>query len=174
MLRLASGHFPTQTARRDSLLVVGVTPTGNREAGKFAADTTQLPTGCQPESLAHRHIGRHSSGAKLAKGRSLPFVHRPPNFRYAYRFAGLASPTDDEVVKATVRGIRRTLGTAKMKKAPATAERLLAMAANTDAGLRGLRDRALLLIGSQQDRPGRRGPNHRRSVWQDRLPRRRA
>src|SRR5262249_52237728 len=31
---------------------VGVTPTGNGDAGKFAADTTQLPTGCQPESLA--------------------------------------------------------------------------------------------------------------------------
>jgi site-specific recombinase XerD len=59
----------------------------------------------------------------------------------------LATPTDDELVKATVRGIRRTLGTAKIKKAPATAERLLAMAANTGAGLKGLRDRALLLIG---------------------------
>jgi len=31
------------------LLVVGVTPTDNRDAGKFAADTTQLPTGCQPD-----------------------------------------------------------------------------------------------------------------------------
>jgi site-specific recombinase XerD len=51
------------------------------------------------------------------------------------------------LVKATVRGIRRTLGTAKIKKAPATAERLLAMAANTGADLKGLRDRALLLIG---------------------------
>src|SRR5215469_16803253 len=51
-LGLASGHFSTQTVRRDSLLVVGITPPGNRDAGKFAADTTQLPTGCQPESLA--------------------------------------------------------------------------------------------------------------------------
>jgi hypothetical protein len=51
-LRSASGRFPTQTVRRDSLFVVGITPTGNRDAGKFAADTTQLPTGCQPESLA--------------------------------------------------------------------------------------------------------------------------
>jgi hypothetical protein len=32
---------------------------------------------------------------------------------------GHAVPTDDERVKATVRGIRRTLGTAKAKKAPA-------------------------------------------------------
>ena len=48
----ASGHFSGQIARRDLLLVVGVTPTGNGDAGKFAADTTQLPTGCQPGSLA--------------------------------------------------------------------------------------------------------------------------
>jgi site-specific recombinase XerD len=45
---------------------------------------------------------------------------------YAHKLAGLATPTDDELVKATVRGIRRTLGTAKTKKVPATAERLLA------------------------------------------------
>jgi site-specific recombinase XerD len=54
--------------------------------------------------------------------------------RYAHRLAGLDTPTDDERVKATVRGIRRTLGTARSKKTPATAERLLAMAANTCAG----------------------------------------
>ena len=34
------------------LLVAGVMPAGNRDAGKFTADATQLPTGCQPESLA--------------------------------------------------------------------------------------------------------------------------
>jgi site-specific recombinase XerD len=67
--------------------------------------------------------------------------------RYAHKLAGLNTPTDDERVKATVRGIRRTLGTARAKKAPATAERLLAMAASTGAGLKGLRDRALLLLG---------------------------
>jgi site-specific recombinase XerD len=67
--------------------------------------------------------------------------------RYAHKLAGLDTPTDDERVKATVRGIRRTLGTAKSKKAPATAEHLLAMAANTGAGLKGVRDRALLLVG---------------------------
>jgi site-specific recombinase XerD len=72
---------------------------------------------------------------------------RTAAIRYAHKLAGLASPTDDELVKATVRGIRRTLGTAKTKKAPATAERLLAMAANTGLGLKGLRDRALLLLG---------------------------
>src|SRR5260370_27341480 len=41
---------------------------------------------------------------------------RTAAIRYAHKFAGLASPTDDELVKATVRGIRRTLGTARPGK----------------------------------------------------------
>ena len=43
--------------------------------------------------------------------------------RYAHRLAGHAVPTDDERVRATMRGIRRSLGTAPRKKAPATAAR---------------------------------------------------
>src|SRR5262245_57149081 len=39
--------------------------------------------------------------------------------RYAHKLAGLEVPTDDERVKATVRGIRRAKGTAAVKKAPA-------------------------------------------------------
>ena len=66
--------------------------------------------------------------------------------RYAHKLAGHAVPADDERVKATMRGIRRTLGTASRKKAPATSDRIVAMAFATDDDL-GLRDRALLLIG---------------------------
>jgi site-specific recombinase XerD len=72
---------------------------------------------------------------------------RTAAIRYAHKLAGLSTPTDEELVKATARGIRHTLGTAKAKKTPATAERLLAMAANTGDGLKGQRDRALLLLG---------------------------
>ena len=67
--------------------------------------------------------------------------------RYAHKLAGHRVPTDDERVKATVRGIRRTLGTAPRKKAPATVERVIAMTVGTGDGLKGLRDRALLLLG---------------------------
>src|SRR5262249_14650290 len=66
--------------------------------------------------------------------------------RYAHKLAGHDAPTDDERVRATVRGIRRTKGTAPRKKAPATAARIIAMA-NTGDGLIALRDRALLLLG---------------------------
>jgi site-specific recombinase XerD len=67
--------------------------------------------------------------------------------RYAHKLAGHPVPTDDERVKATMRGIRRSVGTAPRKKAPATAERIIAMALSTGEDMKGLRDRALLLIG---------------------------
>src|SRR3989441_423199 len=75
--------IPTQTVRGDCLLVVGVTPTGNRDAGKFAADATQLPTGCQPESLAKparrrshkpQRVYRHpEKKPRSGRGRGLEF-----------------------------------------------------------------------------------------------------
>jgi site-specific recombinase XerD len=68
--------------------------------------------------------------------------------RYAHKLAGHAVlPTDDERVRATMRGIRRSIGTAPRKKTPATADRIVAMAPIAGRHLAALRDRALLLIG---------------------------
>jgi site-specific recombinase XerD len=67
--------------------------------------------------------------------------------RYAHKLAGLALPTDAEGVKATMRGIRRTHGSARVRKAPAVAGKMLGMVATAPDKLVGLRDRALLLIG---------------------------
>jgi site-specific recombinase XerD len=67
--------------------------------------------------------------------------------RYAHKLAGMTLPTDDERVRATVRGIRRTVGTAPDKKAPATADRIVAMAPLAGGRLADVRDRALLLLG---------------------------
>ena len=66
---------------------------------------------------------------------------------YAHKLAGHEFPTNAEPVKATMRGIRRSVGTAPTRKAPATADKICAMAANMPDGLIGLRDRALLLLG---------------------------
>ena len=67
--------------------------------------------------------------------------------RYAHKLAYLATPTDSEAVKATLRGIRRTFGGAKVRKAPAVAAKIHSMVAMAPEGLTGLRDRALLLLG---------------------------
>jgi site-specific recombinase XerD len=66
---------------------------------------------------------------------------------YAHKLAGHQVPTDDERVRATMRGIRRAVGTAPIKKTPATSERIVAMAPFASARLADLRDRALLLLG---------------------------
>jgi site-specific recombinase XerD len=57
-------------------------------------------------------------------------------------------PTNAENVKATLRGIRRTIGTAQNRKAPATADIARAMARAIPChDLMGKRDRALILLG---------------------------
>jgi len=65
----------------------------------------------------------------------------------AHKAVGLESPTTAGIVKNTMKGIRRTLGTAPVQKAPALTDDIRAMVAVTDPGLIGLRDRALILLG---------------------------
>ena len=67
--------------------------------------------------------------------------------RYAHKLAGHEAPTNAEAVKATLRGIRRTVGTAKDQKTAATSHCLYEMLAACPATLRGKRDRALLVLG---------------------------
>jgi site-specific recombinase XerD len=67
--------------------------------------------------------------------------------RYAHRLADLEPPTNSERVRATLRGIRRSIGSAPRRKAPFLAEMARAMALAAPDGLKGLRDRALLLLG---------------------------
>lgn len=64
----------------------------------------------------------------------------------AHTSMGLLSPTDTDLVRATLRGIRRTFGTSQRQVAPAVKEDVLAMVAGL-FGTKGIRDRALLLIG---------------------------
>jgi site-specific recombinase XerD len=87
--------------------------------------------------------------AEAARGIKPPSIgRRVAAIRYAHKLAGHDDPpTSSEVVKATVNGIRRTVGAAPMRKAPATADKVVAMVALADADLKGLRDRAILLLG---------------------------
>jgi site-specific recombinase XerD len=60
---------------------------------------------------------------------------------------GNEPPTNSEAVRATLRGIRRSTGTARVRKTPILAETARAMAQAAPVGLKGFRDRALLLLG---------------------------
>lgn len=66
--------------------------------------------------------------------------------KYRHKTAGEDSPTDDERVKAVLRGARRTIGVAPRKLAAATSEKAIGIATLVRPGLVGLRDRAILLL----------------------------
>jgi site-specific recombinase XerD len=65
----------------------------------------------------------------------------------AHKAVGLESPTHHAMVTNTMKGIRRTKGTASVQKAPAVTDDIRAMVEATDTGLIGARDRALVLLG---------------------------
>jgi site-specific recombinase XerD len=65
----------------------------------------------------------------------------------AHKAVGLDTPTHSPLVANTMKGIRRTKGTAPAQKAAALTDDIRAMVDGTDAGLIGVRDRALVLLG---------------------------
>jgi integrase len=87
------------------------------------------------------------SAEALGGAKAATLGRRVAAIRYAHRAAGLEPPTNNEKVKAVMRGIRRTVGAKKEQKAPATAKRLRAMLDHCPDTLRGRRDRALLALG---------------------------
>lgn len=64
----------------------------------------------------------------------------------AHTTQGFPNPCTSAVVKGTLRGIRRTHGSAQKQATPAIKEDLMEMIAGL-TGLKGIRDRALLLVG---------------------------
>ncbi|MGT2482159.1 site-specific integrase (plasmid) [Methylobacterium oryzae CBMB20] len=67
--------------------------------------------------------------------------------RHAHKLASLPDPTQDEGVRAAMKGARRKVGVAPKQKAAATAEVLAALLMRTPDTLTGKRDRALLALG---------------------------
>jgi integrase len=65
----------------------------------------------------------------------------------AHKAVGLESPIHSAIVANTMKGIRRSLGTAPAQKAAALTADIQAMLDATDAGIIGARDRALILLG---------------------------
>ncbi len=54
-------------------------------------------------------------------------TRRCAGIRYMHRMAGYEPPTNSEAIKAVLAGIKRSIGTAVTRKAPATAEAIRAM-----------------------------------------------
>jgi integrase len=71
---------------------------------------------------------------------------------YIHKIANVPSPIGAEAVKATLSGIRRSIGAAPVRKKAATSDVVLGMAGTLGGeSLRQLRDRAILLVGFASD-----------------------
>jgi integrase len=65
----------------------------------------------------------------------------------AHQLAGFPNPAEDKLVRIVLAGIRRVKGTSQAGKDPLSPKLLRKMFAGLPEDLRGLRDRALLLVG---------------------------
>ena len=95
-----------------------------------------------PETVAYFVASEATAGKAAAT-----IGHRLAAIRHIHRESGHLSPTDSDIVAATMSGIRRTVGVSQRQAAPATVDVLAAMLGACDDSLRGCRDRALLAIG---------------------------
>ncbi|MGF1615799.1 MAG: site-specific integrase [Gammaproteobacteria bacterium] len=119
----------------------------------YAADWRTFTAWCAARALqvlpaSPETVALFLSAEAEAGCRPSTLARRAAAIRLAHRAQDYEPPTNSELVKATLRGIRRSHGAAPLRKAPALADQIRRMADLTDpTALAGLRDRALLLLG---------------------------
>jgi hypothetical protein len=104
---------------------------GAFKAWCLARSVSTLPA--SPETVAAYLASEAEAGRKPST-----IGRRCAAIRYAHKLAGHEPPTNSEAVKATLRGIRHSIGTAPNRKAPVLAETARAMAFAAPDGLKGL------------------------------------
>jgi integrase len=120
-------------------------PTPRTGPRDFAAWCAQRGATALP---AHVGIVAAYLSSLASDGRKASTIgRRAASIGYHHKLAGHEPPTNQEGVKVVLRGIRRTIGTARAGKAPATADLLTQMLALCPDSMIGKRDRALLALG---------------------------
>lgn len=95
-----------------------------------------------PEEVAAFLAAEATRGVKVAT-----LARRAAAIRYVHAAERLEPPTNAEVVRATLRGIRRTVGSAPAQKMPLLAAQVTAIARACPDSIIGQRDRAIVLLG---------------------------
>jgi site-specific recombinase XerD len=119
----------------------------------YGSDFRIFDAWCRERGLDSLPAAAASVGAFLAAQASLgkraaTLGRRLAAIKYFHGLAGEPDPTGDKTIKATLSGIRRSIGAAPIRKRAATADIVLGMVGTSgDATLRQKRDRAVLLIG---------------------------
>jgi integrase len=94
-----------------------------------------------PETIA-AYLAQHAESHSVAT-----LVRRLASISKVHQSRGLPNPTRAELVKATIRGIKRSRGTAQCEAKPLLKEDLFVLLDAMGDSLKDARDRALLLIG---------------------------
>lgn len=105
----------------------------------FEASGRSIP--CSPESVAAYLADMAATHAVATIQRRVAGIAK------AHRAAGFPDPTKSEIAKATLRGIRRTLGMAQREAAALQRDDLFSALASMGSRSIDVRDKALLLIG---------------------------
>jgi site-specific recombinase XerD len=123
----------TVTAYRSDALIFDAWCREHGRAGSIPAS---------PATVAAFLVAEAERGVKAST-----IGRRAAAIRYAHKLASQPDPTESEDVRSAMQGVRRTIGAAQRRKAPATAEVLAAMLSHTPPTLTGARDRAILALG---------------------------
>src|SRR5690606_12532147 len=94
-----------------------------------------------PERIAHYIADLSHTHVPATISRRLAALSK------AHRARGLGDPTKSEIIKSTLRGIRRKLGTAQREAKPILKDDLFAMLERMGDTTKDRRDKSLLLIG---------------------------
>ncbi|MCK1693092.1 site-specific integrase [Bradyrhizobium sp. 144] len=93
-----------------------------------------------PEAVA-QYLAQSASSLRVAT-----LVRRLASLSKAHEARGLPNPTQSPIVRATMRGIKRTYGCAQRQAKPLCRDDLLQVLDATGSSKKDLRDRALLLL----------------------------
>jgi integrase len=113
-----------------------------RDFCAFARLIGRAPHPAEPETVALYATDLARRGRAPAT-----IARRLVSIAVFHRAAGFPSPTEHGVVRAVVSGLRRQLGVAQQQKTALEIDSLRMALARIPGDVRGLRDRALLLIG---------------------------
>jgi site-specific recombinase XerD len=141
----------TRLAEQARRFIEGSKAENTRRA--YRSDWRQFEAWCRAQGLASLPAKPETvtlyMTALAADHKPASLTRKLTSISKAHEAAGLPSPATMQhaVVSETLKGIRRSLGTAQPGKEPLLTADVIAMLDTLDDGLAGIRDRALLLVG---------------------------
>jgi site-specific recombinase XerD len=142
LLQAAAERVDDYAGRSKSAATIKAYASGWRDFLNFCAERERSALPASDQTVALYLSARADRGARAAT-----IARRLVVISQAHKGADLPSPTTSSLVRRVHAGVRRTIGTAQVGKAPALVADLKKMLEKLPGTRVGLRDRALLLVG---------------------------